>query len=92
MKRNRRISLSDNTLELIQKAHPETRNPVALEEIVQHYFRLQNQVGLYQKTLDDEAQRRRKLQAMCDKRDRIIAWIIASMVAIGSAALFMILV
>ena len=92
MKRNRRISISDNILELIKKEHPETRNPVALEEIVRHYFRLKHQVGLYQKTLDDEAQRRRKLQAMCDKRDKIIAWIIASVVAIGSAALFIILV
>ena len=81
MKRNRRISLSDNTLELIKKAYPDARNTVALEEFVRHYFRLQNQNELYGKALDDEGTRRKKLQDKCDKRDRAIAWIIVVIVA-----------
>ena len=92
MKRTKRISISDNTRELIQKAYPKLRSTVGLELLVQRYFRLQDQVDLYQKTLDDETQRRRKLQAMCDKRDKIIAGIIIAIVATGLMGIFVVVV
>ncbi len=87
-RRDKRIRVSERTLGLIREEHPNVMDTIALEELVQHYFRLKDRNKLIEEALEEEVRRSRRFKNKSDKRDKVIAWMIVSAVATALFALF----